>query len=355
VVTDGSYMKDLYPNINLAAVVLECSRGRGRIWCSFPEASRVACSYCGELVGLMAIHLILLAINEINLGLMGSVRIYSDCLGALEKVKNLPPSIVPSSLAHSDILKNILVNCSNLTFGQLYSHVLAHQDDKLDYSNLSRPSQLNVNIDYNARQVLWNLKPTCPPSEQAFPLEPVCIFAESSKITADMGQYVRFLAHCCLAQTRFHQLNILAPPEFDKVDCEMVYKTLHEVPRMFQQWACKQVMGLAGTMEWDKSVVRKCPSCMQLCDTCVHVLSCDHAGWVETLHHTINLSESWLEEAGTNPVLLDCIAEYAYGRGRCTMVEICQGLGDPFQQMVQDQDPIGWRRFMEGMICTQMC
>jgi hypothetical protein len=170
---------------------------------------------------------------------------------------------------------------------------------KLDYSNLSRPLQLNVNMDYNAKQVLWNLQPTCPPREQAFPSEPECIFAESSKITADMGQYVRFLAHPHLARTRFHQLNILAPPEFDKVDWEMVYKTLHEVPQMFQQWACKQVMGIAGTMEWFKSVVCKCLSCMQLRDTCAHVLSCDHAGWVKTLHHTIDLLESWLEEAGT--------------------------------------------------------
>jgi hypothetical protein len=119
-VTDGSYMKDLYPNINLAAMVLECSRGQGRIWCSFPEASRMACSYRGELVGLMAIHLILLAINEVDPGLTGLVHIYSDCLGALEKVKNPPPSRVPSSLAHSDVLKNILVNCSNLTFQRLH-------------------------------------------------------------------------------------------------------------------------------------------------------------------------------------------------------------------------------------------
>jgi hypothetical protein len=93
---------------------------------------------------------------------------------------------------------------------------------------------------------------------------------------------------------------------------------------------------------------------MQPRDTCAHVLSCNHAGRVETLHHTINLLESWLEEAGTDPVLLDCIVEYAYGRGGCTMVEIFQGHGDPFQQMARDQDAIGWRRFMEGMICTQM-
>ncbi len=113
-------------------------------------------------------------------------------------------------------------------------------------------------------------------------------------------------------------------------------------------------MGIAGTMEWDKSVVRKCPSCMQQRDTCAHVLFCEYAGRVETLHHTVDLLESWLEEAGTNPDLLDCIAEYAYGRGGRTIEEICSGLGEPFQKMAWDQEEIGWRQFMEGMICTKM-
>ncbi len=125
---------------------------------------------------------------------------------------------------------------------------------------------------------------------------------------------------------------------------------------MFQQWTCKQVMGIAGTIEWDKSVIWKCPSCMQQRDTCTHVLLCKHSGRVAvaTLHHTMDLLEVWLEESGTDPDLLDCIAEYAYGRGGRTMVEICKGLGEPFWRMARDQDEISWRRFMEGMICTRM-
>ena len=36
------------------------------------------------------------------------------------------------------------------------------------------------------------------------------------------------------------------------------------------------------------------------------------------------------------------------------MTQICAGLGEPYQLMARDQDSIGWRRFMEGMICTRM-
>ncbi len=91
-VTDGSYMKDLYPNIHSVALVLECTKGRGRLWCSFPEALEMACSYRGKLVGLMVIHLILLSVNEVRPNFKGTVHIFSDCLGALNKVKDLPLS-----------------------------------------------------------------------------------------------------------------------------------------------------------------------------------------------------------------------------------------------------------------------
>ncbi len=44
-VTDGLYMRELYPNIFLAAFVLECSKGQGRIYGTFTEAMNVANAY----------------------------------------------------------------------------------------------------------------------------------------------------------------------------------------------------------------------------------------------------------------------------------------------------------------------
>jgi hypothetical protein len=96
-VKNGSYMKKLFPSIYSTLLVIECQKGGGRLWCSFSEPSKTACSYRGELVGLMAIHLLLLAVNETHPLLQGSVHIYSDCLGALEKVKSLPPSRIPAN------------------------------------------------------------------------------------------------------------------------------------------------------------------------------------------------------------------------------------------------------------------
>ncbi len=125
------------------------------------------------------------------------------------------------------------------------------------------------------------------------------------------------------------------------------------MPKLFKLWACKQVMGIAGTMEWDKTVVRMCPSCLQECGTCAHVLFCCHEGRVETFHHTLDLSEDWLVDAEIELNLLESIMEYAHGCGGRSMSDICVGLGPRFIQMARDQDVIGWRRFMEDMICKR--
>ena len=65
-ITDGSFIKQIYPHLCLAAFILECSQGRGQIISLFKEASKAANAYRGELLGLMAIRLILVSVNQLH-------------------------------------------------------------------------------------------------------------------------------------------------------------------------------------------------------------------------------------------------------------------------------------------------
>ena len=56
----------------------------------------MANAYRGELLGLMAVHLLLLAVKTVSPGLSGSATIYSDCIGALGRVAKLPPYRIQS-------------------------------------------------------------------------------------------------------------------------------------------------------------------------------------------------------------------------------------------------------------------
>ncbi len=357
-VTDGSYMREVFPDINAVAFVLECSQGRGRLWGSFVERTGDACSYRGELLGLMVIHLILLAVNECSKGLQGLVHIYSDCLGALNKVENLPLHQIPMRCSHSDVLKTIMVNCRDLSFTRVFSHVRAHQDIRTNYGDLlSRPAQLNCQMDYMAKKAIWDATPREDEESEGFPLEAVRVFLGKRKLTSNKADALHFWVHRALAKENFHNLKILFGAEFESVDWEMIYAGLRRVPRMFQIWACKQVMSVAptnGNMPWDKLVDPRCPSCHQEKETCAHVLHCHHTRRVKALQLTISLLEDWLEEVGTDKTLGYCIVEYARRHGGMSMTEICWGKEEQYRRMAIDQDEIGWRRFTEGMISKQM-
>ena len=68
---DGYYIKEHSANFCFAALVFECIEGRGRIIGSFDEQRVDVCAHLGNLLGLMAKHLILLVANTANQLLKG--------------------------------------------------------------------------------------------------------------------------------------------------------------------------------------------------------------------------------------------------------------------------------------------
>ena len=83
---------------------------------------------------------------------------------------------------------------------------------------------------------------------------------------------------------------------------------------------------------------------MQAPETCNHILHCPHDGRVKALHATINIIDQWMKNSNTDPDLRDCIFEYAMGRGRISMEEICtkNDYDDRYKNMARSQDSIGW-------------
>ena len=353
-VTDGSYIRELYPDICSASFVLECSRGRGRIIGDFADYSNAANAYRGELLGLLAIHLILLAVNKVDQQLQGQVKIYSDCLGALGSVAKLPPTSIPARCKHSDILKIILIHCRDLTFACEYLHVKAHQDDNARFSTLCRPAQLNCMVDFGAKRVIWKYDKTERPMQASLPLEPVAVFLGKEKMTTSTGPTIRFWAHRKLARTHFHKKKILLSHQFDQVDWVLIHAALQTVPRMFAIWACKQVHNIAGTnafrAKFTPDLDPKCPSCGICDETCAHILHCCEEGRVQALVKSIDSLGDWMSQAGTDAGLQNAILEYCKGRGSRTMSDTTRNKGNRFIKMASSQDGIGWRRFMEGMV-----
>ncbi len=190
VVTDGLYICELYPTLCSAAFVLECKKGQGRLIGSFSESLRVANAYQGELHGLMAVHLILLSADRIHRSLVGGVEV-----GALRQVTDLPAYQIPSCCKHSNILKNILVNCRTLSFTTHYLHMKAHQDDSTLFTNLSQQAQLNCICNHTTKQHIAINRPGSCMSGCMSPLEPIGMFIQGEKLTSDTSKLFQFWAH----------------------------------------------------------------------------------------------------------------------------------------------------------------
>lgn len=99
-----------------------------------------------------------------------------------------------------------------------------------------------------------------------------------------MRHNLQFWVHCKIARPILSDLKVVSYSQFNEIVGEHIHAELELVPRLFQLWACKQVMGIANTNgtvhKWDEAVDPRCPSCQQVAETMEHVLMCSEAGRV---------------------------------------------------------------------------
>ena len=117
-----------------------------------------------------------------------------------------------------------------------------------------------------------------------------------------------------LTKQTFFSLGIMSGHSFQDVAWRQVYNALDSVPQLFQLWACKQVMEVAGT-NLNQSLYMKghdphCPSCAQALKSCSRVLHCEEAGRVDALQHSFGWLDDWLRKVGTKPTLQRALMSY---------------------------------------------
>jgi hypothetical protein len=350
-VTDGAYIRQLYLLLCLAAFVLKCSKGRRKLIGSFSEDTLAANAYRCKLLGLMAVHLLLVSVNKIDKLLEGSVEVVLDCLGALSRVVHLPPYWIPSRCKHSDILKNILVNCHDLTFLAHYSHVKAHQDNTIPFNKFTRI------CDHLAKQRIGkSAQLKCQPNS-LFPLKPIGIFITGTIFSSNLGQQLQSHIHRQLAKALFLRKKILSENGFDEVGWPEVHSTLHSVPRLFQVWASKHMLRIAGTMKFlshQDGRDTKCSSCFTYDKVCQHIAVCPEVGCSAAYQQSMASIISWMSANAAHSDVKSVVAAYALGRDNVSCLDCADGYPAVIRNFAALQDKIGWGNFMMGMVSSKL-
>ena len=106
---------------------------------------------------------------------------------------------------------------------------------------------------------------------------------------------------------------------------------------MFQIWASKQVMNIAGVnknlAKYKSRHSKKCPSCNRAIETCDDILICPEEGRAKKLSNSLRLIDDWLQKVGTNDTLRSCLMQYAKGRGNTRMENVVWGKSREFWRL----------------------
>jgi hypothetical protein len=195
--------------------------------------------------------------------------------------------------------------------------------------------------------------------EELFPLETVGVYVRGEKMTSDTGESIRYWAHHQLARNYYQEQNILSHEQFDAIDWRSVHNTLHNLPRLFQLWASKHVLGIAGTMKYlphQDGRSPLCPSCQACAETCKHIARCPEVGREAAFQESANTVEKLMETVDTHSDVKVLLLKYLRGRGTTTCLECADSLDLPLIlcEYASAQDIIGWDNFVMGMVSHKL-
>ena len=136
-VTDGSYDRQRSPHVCAAGWILMDTATGSRLAGSFSEHSSDASSYRGELLGLCAINVILLALSTIgNIDNKPPVTVWCNNKGAVNRALDQSRRI-RCGRPCADILRLLRSIRQELPLSTSFLHFKAHMDDRLSWEQLS--------------------------------------------------------------------------------------------------------------------------------------------------------------------------------------------------------------------------
>ena len=370
-VTDGSYNRTVAPHTSGAGWLICCTRTGLKMTGRFYERSHKASSYRAELLGLLAIHVLLAALEEYY-SIPGSTgKICCDNQGALFKSKEVRRRI-PVGSSQADIKRAFRNVKTGLRATLKYEWVESHQDRLKLWFQLSLEQQLNCLCDSLAKEaVTSSLADLSPVTTGRLPRESVAVYVNGLKQTSDVSKDARYSMGKTEAR-RFYtrQANPkddkgrCAPggglgwskESFDAVAWEALDSTLDKKGHMYKQWLCKQVTGFCGTQvmvsHWDKSRDGRCPDC-GMRETASHLNLCSDPDRTNLLQTMVESLQEWLDNNYAHPELAYWLPKYILLRGTRTLSSFPY-LSREMKKVAASQDLIPWTSFMEGRLSREI-
>ena len=360
-VTDGSYNRQKHPHVCAAGwIIMDITTG-SRLAGSFSEYSMSASSYRGELLGLCAINVILLALSITgNISNRPPITVWCDNKGAINRASDSSRRI-KCGRPCSDILRTLRSIRSELPLEATYRHVKSHMDDTLSWEQLTLEQQLNCDCDALAKasvtRALEKALDTGLEHAGLLPKEAVGLFVQQHKITSDPTNSLRYLLSKGEARRFLTADQGWTADQFDSVGWDWLHQVLASKPVMFRLWLSKQHSNFCATglqmRRCKLSDDDRCPSCWSRRERARHLCECPSESRTQLFLDNVAELEGWLTlNNNTDSELAYWLIKYIHGRGKLKFAEL-GSFSHNLEVAAISQDRIGWRNMMEGRVSKE--
>ena len=350
-VSDGS-LKDEF---GTAAFVLEGLTNLHRILGVniVPGPIKIGNSYRCELAGLIGIVIMVNALCKRYNITSGKVTIGCDNQSSLLV---FAPSFVPDPQDDSFDLVTALWNLSrDSPITWIPVHVEGHQE-KTKRFPLTRMEQLNIEMDSTAKgfwnHLLVHEQHNMKPPHHLVHGEGWSIWHGDDKLASPSHKHLYGMIQDPITLSYWTRHNRLPEAAISSVDwdiCEANMKALGLYRRRQVTKHASENCGVGKTLqEWNKQSHSKCPRCGVDGEDTTHVLVCTALGattkWEDNMANLREHLVSVDTEEELQRALLHRLSQF-----RRQQPLTNQPWSPPVLDLIQDQDTIGWKNFLEGL------
>ena len=354
-VSDGSYIET--DHVGAAAWIIETldqsTSMEGTVVVS--GDGTIQNSYRSELFGILGI---LVCINKLCIKhrvRSGGLTLYCDGESAVKRIK-YSQSPVSNNSHHFDVINSIQSILQEIPVTVHLKHIKGHQDKYMPYSNLDRPSQLNVLVDSMAKRAATDAINTQSTRRYySLPFTKCEIFIQQHngtqfQICSNMSKTIRQIIQQAESREYWVKKKNLHNTKH-LVDWELRRKGLSNLPLHRSRWYSKFTSGFCGTGKMLKRYAfqdhSNCPRCNEPSEGTSHVLQCKHSSAEE--HRTKSVEELmiWMDKSKVDPEISYVTRTIIMSWCEQRPIHTPQG-NSTIDQAFRQQSLIGWKNFVEG-------
>ena len=284
-VSDGSYQRDVDPEVCSCAFTIRCRSTKKKLECTWVEKSPDASNYRGELLGALGYTLVMKAVCEEDRDLtvdpltLPQGKAFCDNMGVV-KHGRVPNKTLSEKQVQADILGHIKYLLRNLPARFKFSHVRGHIDRILSASQRTFEQNLQVLCDKKASARLVKVVADDEGYiNTSFPFERVLMSCGNQRVTASATDAIYEWTSRQTAKALYDKKGIVSSEHFDLIYWKGMGKVMNSCfNSSFATFYTKHLIRCCGVRHHlhylDNSVPNTCPCCGCEDETTAHILVC---------------------------------------------------------------------------------